>query len=428
MALKKKQTPWPVFVAITLAVFIGTWTGKDAGIFGLSFYSIYDTIGKLFINSLTLIVVPLVSSSIITGVARIGGDSQFGRIGIKTFGFYFLTKILAIIIGILVINLLNPGAANIGMTSNLVSPDEITQIGNIHYDQGNAFVNMLLDLIPSNVLDAFAKGNMLGLIFFSIIFGYAITHISAKAAETHMHFWTGVFEATINITHYIMKVLPIGVFCLVARVFADTGIKALFSAGLFFFSVLLALAIFVVVILPLLLKFVSKVNPWNQFRAMAPALITAFSTSSSSAALPITLECMEKRAGVSNRICSLVIPLGVSINLTGSALYEGMAALYIAQSFGIDLSIGAQFVFLFLTLLTSIGIASVPSASLVIILILLRVLGIPPEGLGLLLAVDRILDMFRTVTNLFADGCCAVFVAKSEGEKNILTKKVFDPI
>jgi Na+/H+-dicarboxylate symporter len=161
---------------------------------------------------------------------------------------------------------------------------------------------------------------------------------------------------------------------------------------------------------------------------MAPALITAFSTSSSAAALPITLECMEKRAGISNRICSLVIPLGTSINLTGSALYEGMAALYVAQSFGVELSLGSQFLFTFITLLTSIGIASVPSGSLIIIMILLRFWGLPAEGIGLFLAVDRILDMFRSATNLFADGCCAVFVAKSEGETDILTQKEFDPI
>lgn len=428
MAVKKKEEPWPVLIAIGLAIFVGTLMGREATLFGISLYPIYDLVGKLFINSLTLIVVPLVSSSIITGVARIGGDAQFGRIGLKTFGFYFLTKIIAIVIGVVIINLFHPGTANVGTTQNLVSAEQMAELGKLEYNSGGAFVNMLLDLVPPNVLDAFAKGNMLGLIFFSALFGYAITHISAKAAAAHLNFWTGVFEATINITHYIMKVLPIGVFCLVARVFADTGLGALKSAGMFFFSVLLALALFVTVALPLMLKFVSRVNPWNQFRAMAPALITAFSTSSSSAALPITLECMEKRAGVSNRICSLVIPLGVSINLTGSALYEGMAALYIAQSFGLELALGQQFVFLFLTLLTSMGIASVPGAGLVIILVLLRVLGIPPEGLGLLLAVDRILDMFRSTANLFADGCCAVFVARSEGEKNILTKKVFDPI
>ncbi|NGX47267.1 MAG: Proton glutamate symport protein, partial [Chlamydiae bacterium] len=425
MPQRKRKKPWAVFIAIALAIFIGNWTGQESGLFGVTFYSIYDIIGKLFINSLTLIIVPLVSSSIIIGVARIGGEGQFGRIGVKTFAFYFLTKIIAIIIGIFVINIIHPGSPNI--VSNLLQTENIPVVQET-FSAGNAFVKMLLDLIPPNVLDAFAKGNMLGLIFFSIIFGYAITHISVKAAETHMNFWTGVFEAMINITHYIMRVLPIGVFCLVAKVFAETGIASLRSVGLFFFTVLLGLAIFVLIALPLLLKFVAKVNPWNQFRAMAPALITAFSTSSSSAALPITLECMEKRAGVSNRICSLVIPLGTSINLTGSALYEGMAALYVAQSFGLELSISSQFLFTFLTLITSIGIASVPSGSLIIIMILLRLWGLPAEGIGLFIAVDRILDMFRSVTNLFADGCCAVFVARSEGETNILTKKIFDPI
>lgn len=427
MTDKKRKKPWAVFIAIALAIFIGDFTGKEMGLFGVTYYSIYDIIGKLFINSLTLIIVPLVSSSIITGVARIGGDGQFGRIGLKTFSFYFLTKIIAIIIGIVIINLIHPGSANVGTASSLINMKEFT-LSQESISASGAFVKMLEDLIPPNVLDAFAKGNMLGLIFFSIIFGYAITHISKKAAETHMNFWTGIFEATINITHYIMKVLPIGVFCLVAKVFADTGLASLRSVGLFFFTVMLGLGVFVLIALPLLLKFVAKVNPWNQFRAMAPALITAFSTSSSSAALPITLECMEKRAGVSNRICSLVIPLGTSINLTGSALYEGMAALYVAQSFGLELSLSSQFLFTFITLITSIGIASVPSGSLIIIMIILRFWGLPAEGIGLFLAVDRILDMFRSVTNLFADGCCAVFVAKSEGETNILTKKEFDPI
>lgn len=426
---KKKKSPWIVLISIALAIFIGTLTGKEAGIFGVPFYSIYDVGGKLFLNSLTLIIVPLVSSSIITGVARIGSEGQFGRIGAKTFAFYMLTKILAIIVGLIIINIFQPGTFSPQDLSTLPGSDELATLqaaGSIN--TSDAFVQMLYDLIPPNVLDAFAKGNMLGLIFFSIIFGYAITKISQKAGEAHLNFWTGVFEATINITHYIIKFLPLGVFFLVAKVFAETGLKALASASYFFVTVVFGLAVFVVVILPLLLKFVAKVNPWNCFRAMAPALITAFSTSSSSAALPITLECMEKRAGVSNRICSLVIPLGTSINLTGSALYEGMAALYIAQSFGIELTIWSQFIFTFLTLLTSIGIASIPSGSLVIILILLRMMGLPAEGIGLLLAFDRILDMFRSTTNIFADGVCAVLVARSEGEKNILTKKVYEPL
>ena len=425
---KKRKKPWTVLIAIALAILIGSITGENWKIFGISPIPIYDLIGKLFINSLTLIIVPLVSSSIIIGIARLSGDNQFKRIGIKTFVFYFLTKIIAIIIGIFLINLIHPGTYHVGSMDTLVDKEKIAALGEISIDGWQALRNMLLDLIPSNVLDAFAKGNMLGLIFFSIIFGYAITRIAADSAETHVNFWAGVFEAMIHITHAIMYFLPIGVFCLVAKVFAETGIKTLGSVGLFFGTVILGLALFAGVALPLLLKYIAKVSPWRQFRAMSPALITAFSTSSSYAALPVTLECMEKRAGVSNRICSLVIPLGVSINLTGSALYEGMAALYIAQSYGVHLSIVTQFLLTFFTLLTSIGIASVPSGSLVVILILLRMLGIPAEGLGLLLAVDRILDMFRTATNIFADGCCAVLVAKSEGETNILTKKVYDPI
>jgi len=424
MPKKKKKQPWVVLIAIALAVIVGTLTGKEVGLFGLTFYSLFDLIGKLFLNSLTLIIVPLVSSSIITGIARIGSDASFGRIGLKTFGFYFLTKLLAIIVGIVVVNIIHPGSPASGSAASIIPAEQLATLQETAAEGGaSAFKDMLLDIIPPNVLDAFAKGNMLGLIFFSILFGYAITKISEKAGEAHLNFWNGVFEGMINITHYIMRVLPLGVFCLVAKVFAETGLESLKTIGTFFFSVILGLAIFIFVIMPLLLKFIAKVNPWNQFRAMAPALITAFSTSSSSASLPITMECMEERAGVSNRICSLVIPLGISINLTGSALYEGMAAIFIAQTFGVELSLGSQFLFIFIALITSIGIAAVPSGSLVIILILLRVMGLPPEGLGLLLAVDRLLDMFRTTTNIFADGCCAVLVAKSEGEKNILTKK-----
>ncbi len=196
MPEKKKKKPWAVFVAIGLAIVVGSWTGKEMGLFGVSFYSLYDIIGKLFINSLTLIIVPLVSSSIITGVARIGKDGQFGRIGAKTFGFYFLTKIIAIIIGIVLINLIQPGKSNVGSVSSLIDKSMCSNTA------GEAFSKMLLDLIPPNVLDAFAKGNMLGLIFFSIIFGYAITHIAKKASEVHMLFWKGVFEASINPLHH----------------------------------------------------------------------------------------------------------------------------------------------------------------------------------------------------------------------------------
>jgi len=426
MPSKKKQKPWSVLIAIVLAIFIGNFTGTEARVFGISLFETYDIIGKLFINSLTLIVVPLVSSSIITGVARIGSEAKFGRLGLKTFGFYALTNFLAILIGVTLVNIIKPGVDMAIDSSHFVSPEALAELksGAIGTTSA-AFKNLLLEIIPSNVLNAFAQGNMLGLIFFSLLFGYAITKISEKSSATHMQFWTGVFQAMIHITHIILRFLPVGVFCLVAKVFAETGLGSLRSVGLFFVTVVLGLVIFVLIVLPLLLKMIAKVNPWNQFRAMAPALITAFSTSSSSASLPITLDCMEKRAGVSNKICSLVIPLGTSINLSGSALYEGMAALFIAQAFGLELSFGTQIAFTVFTLLASMGVAGVPAGSLVAILIILRTMGLPPEGIGLILAVDRILDMFRSTTNVFSDSCCATLVAVSEGEKRILTKKVF---
>ncbi|HSW86116.1 MAG TPA: dicarboxylate/amino acid:cation symporter [Rhabdochlamydiaceae bacterium] len=419
---KKKKSPWMVFAAIFLAMIVGKYTGTTAGIFGITFYSMYDFIGQLFLNALTLVVVPLVSSSIITGMAKIGSDNSFGRVGLKTFSFYIGTSLLAVLIGLLFVNLVHPGHADahhqvLSNVSHL--KDQITS------QETHKISEILLQIIPSNVLRAFSQGQMLGLIFFSLIFGYAISKIESKPSQILLGFWQGIFQAMILITHGVMKFLPLGVFCLVAKVFATTGFDSLHSVGMFFVAVILGLLTFVFVALPLLLKFVGKVNPFLHFRAMAPALITAFSTSSSSATLPITMDCVEKRSGVSNRICSLVIPLGTSINMSGSALYECVAAMFVAQVYGIDLSFSTQFIVVLMALITSIGVAGIPSASLVAVLVILKSIGLPAEGIGLFIAVDRILDMCRTTVNVFSDSCCAVLVASSEGEKEILTNKEF---
>ncbi len=419
---KKKKSPWMVFAAIFLAMIVGKYTGTTAGIFGITFYSMYDFIGQLFLNALTLVVVPLVSSSIITGIAKIGSDNSFGRVGLKTFSFYIGTSLLAVLIGLLFVNLVHPGHADahhqvLSNVSHL--KDQITS------QETHKISEILLQIIPSNVLRAFSQGQMLGLIFFSLIFGYAISKIESKPSQILLGFWQGIFQAMILITHGVMKFLPLGVFCLVAKVFATTGFDSLHSVGMFFVAVILGLLTFVFVALPLLLKFVGKVNPFLHFRAMAPALITAFSTSSSSATLPITMDCVEKRSGVSNRICSLVIPLGTSINMSGSALYECVAAMFVAQVYGIDLSFSTQFIVVLMALITSIGVAGIPSASLVAVLVILKSIGLPAEGIGLFIAVDRILDMCRTTVNVFSDSCCAVLVASSEGEKEILTNKEF---
>ncbi len=424
---KKHKRPWGVFIAIILAIFFGSWVGKEAGLFGITFYGIVDVVGTIFLNALTLVVVPLVSSSIISGISRIGGDGAFGRLGGKMFSFYIGTSILAILIGLLFVNIIHPGSTSIAPPATEMEMTKLTNLQEqLSNNQGKTFINFLLQIIPSNVVDAFGHGQMLGLIFFSLLFGYALSKIESHSSSVLQGFFQGLFQTMIQMTHIIMKFLPFGVFCLVSKVFMTTGIRSLSSVALFFLTVLLGLAVFMFIALPLLLKFVAGVKPIRHFKAMSPALITAFSTSSSSATLPITIDCVEKRAGVSNKICSLVVPLGTSINMSGSALYECVAAMFVAQAYGIDLTFTTQFLVVLMALVTSIGVAGIPSASLVAIIVILKVIGLPPEGIGLFIAVDRLLDMCRTTVNVFSDSCCAILVAKSEGEKNVLQQDVFE--
>ncbi len=413
----KKKTPWGVFGAIILGMIIGSCTQQGSWLFPY-LYPIYKIGGKIFINALTLVVVPLVAASIISGIARIGQEGAFRRLGIKTFAFYLSTSLLAILIGLLFFNLLQPGAH--------LSPEALaraSESGKIaSLESSSRFSDLFFQIVPSNIIDTFAKGQMLGVIFFSLLFGYCLAKLKNKSGIVLRGFWEGLFETMIHFTHLIMKALPLGVFCLVAQVFAEAGLKSLASLGLFTLAVLLGLATFMLVGLPLLLKCVGKVHPMRHFRAMGPALITAFSTSSSSATLPITIDCVEKRAGVSNKICSLVVPLGTSINMSGSALYECVAALFVAQVYGLELSFVTQFTVVLLSLITSMGVAGIPSSSLIAIIAILKAMGLPIEGIGLFIAVDRILDMCRTTVNVFSDSCCAVLVARSEGETQVLAK------
>lgn len=427
MSKRKNKRPWGVFFSIFLAMLFGSWAGKDYAIFGITYYSIFDVLGTIFLNALTLVVVPLVSASIVTGIARIGSEGAFGRLGAKMFAFYISTSLVAILIGLFFANFFHPGGSHIlppvveGQASTVLMPTQYAD-----HETGKALVKVLVSVVPSNIVNAFAQGEMLGLIFFSLLFGYALSKVKTTASETLLHFFQGVFQTMIEVTHIVMKVLPYGVFFLVAKVFMTTGFQSLRALGLFTTTVLAGLATFMFIALPLFLRLVARVNPITHFKAMAPALVTAFSTSSSSATLPITMDCVEKRSGVSNRICSLVIPLGTSINMSGSALYECVAAMFVAQVYGIDLSFQTQFLMVFLALVSSIGVAGIPSASLVAILVILKVMGLPAEGIGLFIAVDRLLDMCRTTVNVFSDSCCAVLVARAEGEQNVLATDQFE--
>lgn len=418
MSKKKHKRPWGVFIAIVLAMFFGSWVGPTGSMWGIPFLSIFDTLSSVFLSALNLVVVPLVASSIISGIAKVGGEEEFGRIGAKTFGFYIGTSLLAIIIGLFFVNLFNPGGGQLVVPETAQLQRFEDQIAD---QQGKALVGILHQIIPSNIFQALASGQMLGVIFFCILFGYAISKIPPGPSTILLGIFQAIFQAMLKITHIIMKFLPYAVFCLIAKVFMTTGFSSLASVSLFMLTVLTGLIAYMGIGLPLLLKFIGRVKPGRHFHAMAPALITAFSTSSSSATLPVTINCVEKRAGVSNRICSLVVPLGTSINMSGSALYECVAAMFIAQAYGIHMPIVTQFLIVLLSLVTSIGVAGIPSASIIAIMIILKTIGLPVEGIGLFLAVDRLLDMCRTTVNVFSDSCCAILVARSEGEKEVLS-------
>ncbi len=417
----KLKLHWQILIALVLAVLVGLAVGRDAHIFGVTLYSIFDFVGKLFLNALKMLIVPLIISSIIVGVAGIGGSENLGRLGGKTIGYYAMTSLFAILIGLLAVNLIQPGVVDgnpkevFGFHAD-VAALEATIGGK---DSGDV-VDVFLRMIPTNVVAAAGEGQMLGLIFFSLLYGFFLARITEDYAEVQYNFFQGMFEIMMRITDLIMRFAPIGVFALVAKTVADTGLEAFGPLALFFLTVMLALATHFLVTLPLLLYFVGRVSPLRHYQAMGAALLTAFSTASSSATLPITMECVEKNAGVSNKVTSFVLPLGATVNMDGTALYECVAALFIAQAYGIELSLATQFLVVMLALLTSIGVAGIPAASLVAIAIILGAVGLPLEGLGLILAVDRILDMMRTAVNVFSDSCGAVIIARSEGETGVL--------
>ncbi|MGE5153882.1 MAG: dicarboxylate/amino acid:cation symporter [Bdellovibrio bacteriovorus] len=417
----KLKLHWQILIALALAVLVGLAVGRETGVLGVTFYSIFDFLGKLFLNALKMLIVPLIISSIIVGVAGVGGTHGLGRLGGKTIGYYAMTSLLAILVGLVAVNLIQPGVVDgdprevFGFTGDTAALQE--KIGN---KDGGDVVEVFLRMIPTNVVEAAAQGQMLGLIFFSLLYGFFLTRITEDYAEAQYNFFQGLFEIMMRITDLIMRFAPLGVFALVARTVMDTGLAAFAPLALFVLTVVLALGVHFLVVLPLLLYFIGGVNPLRHYQAMGAALLTAFSTASSSATLPVTMECVEKNAGVSNKVTSFVLPLGATVNMDGTALYECVAALFIAQAYGIELSLGTQFLVVLLALLTSIGVAGIPAASLVAIAIILGAVGLPLEGIGLILAVDRVLDMLRTAVNVFSDSCGAVIIARSEGETGVL--------
>jgi proton glutamate symport protein len=366
--------------------------------------------GDIFLRALKMIIIPLILSSLISGVTNIGTGSNLGRLGLKTMGYYMMTSVLAIITGLLLVNILRPG---VGAEINLSADVE----GLV--DKQKDFLDIIVEIVPDNIFRAFAEADMLAIIFFAVLFGFFIMKIDDRPRQFMIDLFNSVFDVMMKIVMFIIKFTPIGIFGIVAKVVADQDdlINLISSMSMYMITVIAALAIHAFITLPVLVRLLGKARPYAHLKNMTTPLLTAFSTSSSGATLPLTITAVEQKSGVSNKISSFTLPLGATINMDGTALYECVAAMFIAQAYGMEMSAVNQVVIVGTALLASIGAAAIPMAGLVMITVILSAVGLPLEGVGLILAVDRILDMFRTTVNVWSDSCGSVIIAKSEGEK-----------
>ncbi|TKJ40712.1 dicarboxylate/amino acid:cation symporter [candidate division LCP-89 bacterium B3_LCP] len=402
-------------INLTTQIFIGMALGIAAGaLFGEGILPLANPLADLFLRLLKMIIVPLIITSIISGVTGVGGAGSLGRMGIKTLAYYVTTSMLAILTGQLLVNIISPGVgAELGLQSQPQAVDASDQ----------SLFGILLRMIPVNPIEAMAEGQILPIIFFCILFGIFMIQLEGKKREGLQNLFEAGFEVMMKLTGFVIALAPLGVFGLIARIVATTGFEPFKSLGIYFITVVAALIIHAVITLPLLLKLLGKLSATKYVKAMSPALMTAFSTSSSSATLPLTLECAENRAGISNRTTSFVMPLGATINMDGTALYECVAVIFIAQAYGIDLTMPQQAMVAITALLASIGAAGIPMAGLVMMSIVLKAVGLPLEGIGLILAVDRLLDMCRTTVNVWSDSCGTAIIGRSEGETEILQER-----
>ena len=371
----------------------------------------FDFLADLFLSLLKMLIVPLVLTSIVNGVTSVGSMGDLRRLGLKTFAYYVTTSVLAIVLGQVLVNAIQPGAgAKLGLDPAAIRSTE--QLG---------FLDILKRMIPENVPNALtSNGAMLQIIFFALLFGVFVTKTKEPHGPRIRDFFESAFEVMLRLAQGVLVLLPYGVFALLVRVVGSTGLGVFEPLLVYMGVVLAALLGHALITLPLLLKVVGGISPIAWFKAMSPALMTAFSSSSSSVTLPVSLETVEQRGRVSNRVSAFTLPLGSTINMDGTALYECIGVIFLAQYYAsvgnFELTLASQVLVAGLALTASIGAAGIPSAGLVMMLTILAVLGLPLEGAALLLAVDRPLDMLRTVVNIWSDSCGAALIARSEGE------------
>ncbi len=406
--------PWyrKLYVQVFIAMILGALAGSlsDGAI-----VPYIDWIATIFLRLLRMMIVPLVVTSVIFGVASAGGGRTLGRLFSKTMGYYVLSSALAVLVGLMMVNLLQPG---VGADFGQAATQEIPELS-----APGSPVDLLIDMVPLNVFAAAVQGDMLSLILFSILIGVAIGSLPSHHRGVLMGFFEAAFEAVMKLTGWIILLIPLGVFSLIARAFSSLGLAELRALGMYMVTIASGLTIHLFVVLPLLLLFLGKIRPSIHFRNMLDPLLLAFSSSSSAATLPVTLRTVEKKVGVSNKITSFVLPMGATINMDGTALYECAGVLFIAQGMGIELTLWQQATVVVTAILASIGTAAVPSAGLVIIFLVLDAVNLrgPQVDLmvGAMLAIDRPLDMYRTSVNVFSDSCGAAIIARSEGESEV---------
>jgi Na+/H+-dicarboxylate symporter len=421
-----KKLHWQIIIGLILGVVFGVIAAASGwGTFTSNWIAPFGTI---FINLLKLIAVPLVLASLITGVASLADLRKLGRIGGKTVGIYLVTTAIAIVIGLVIVNLLRPGdrvPAEMQAELQATYAEEANQRGALAAEASRRGpLQPIVDMVPDNFFGAASSNrNMLQVVFFSILVGIGIIGIREDRAATLLKFFEAVNDVIIRLVDIIMLMAPIGVFALMADTITSVAgddlaaiVNLVGALGYYCIAVLAGLLIHMSITYPAILKLFTPVRLKHFITGIAPVQLVAFSTSSSGATLPVTMEACEKEIGVSEEVSSFVLPLGATINMDGTALYQAIAAVFIAQSLGMDLALGAQLTIVLTALLASIGTAAVPSAGIIMLVIILEAVGVPSQGIALILGVDRILDMSRTVINVTGDATIATTIASSEGQ------------
>ena len=400
MLFQKKKftlTIW-IFIGFFLGIFAGTFIGEPVLL-------IAQTLASIFLRLLRMAIMPLVITSIISSVVQVGSAHGLGKMGLRTIVYYLTTSVLAILTGQILVNIFKPGVgAEIGLEA---TPDSIAAV-----EKGLG--EIFLEIIPENPFAAAAAGDVLPMIFFSILLGFFVTQLKTDQKNLLGNFFEAAFEAMLKMTSFIIWTAPLGVFGIITNIVATSGFSAFKSLGFYFIIVLAGLAIHMFFTLPMLLWTLGKVSPIKHYKGMIPALLTAFSTCSTIVTLPLTMKAVTEVSGASKRSAGFVLPIGATVNMDGTALYESVAAIFIAQVYGFELSLGAQVTIAVTAVLASIGAASIPMSGMVMMSIILGAVGLPLEGVAIILAVDRILDMFRTTVNVFSDSCGAVIISRFE--------------